>query len=354
MTPRRARRRATPRDAKLYGLPEQAINITIDGINAQNNFQRATDGFYSMVFPQLDALEQVTVTGAAAGSDSASGGSVSIRFVTRSGTNSYRGTGYYFLRHPDLNTNYHFNQVNELPKNRLIMNQVGGSLGGPIRLPRYDGSGRAFFFVNYEEFYQPTSATRTRTMFHPETEKGIFRYSVTSGGVQTVREVNVLALAAANGHASAIDATIGPLVVEIRNAANSAVSAGTGVIQDVTTNPAQQQLLYQPPGKYYNHLPTTRVDFNLNEQHRLSGSYWWQQINRIPDIQNNGEATFPGLSNVADYRSLRTVGSVTLRSTFGASIVNELIGGWQDSPRARLRTAGRAPAPCRSRSTWPA
>src|SRR6185503_867201 len=41
------------RDATLFGLPEQTINITIDGVNTNNNMQRSTDGFYSMVFPQL-------------------------------------------------------------------------------------------------------------------------------------------------------------------------------------------------------------------------------------------------------------------------------------------------------------
>ena len=38
-----------------------------------NNFQRDTDGFYSMVFPQLDAVEQVTVTGVRRGAEGASG-----------------------------------------------------------------------------------------------------------------------------------------------------------------------------------------------------------------------------------------------------------------------------------------
>ena len=161
------------RDSTLFGLPESSINITIDGVNSQNNFQRDTDGFYSMVFPQLDAVEQVTLTGAAAGAESAAGGSVAIRFVTRSGTNSYKGTGYYYFRHPDFNTNYYFNEIAGLPKNRIILNQFGGSQGGPIKIKGlFDGAGRAFFFFNYEEFYQPTSATRTQSDDAPERRAG--------------------------------------------------------------------------------------------------------------------------------------------------------------------------------------
>jgi hypothetical protein len=322
----------TPRDSQMFGLPEQAINITIDGINTNNNFQRDTDGFYSMVFPQLDAVEQVTVTGAAAGSDSAGGGSVAIRFVTRSGTNSFRGTSYYYLRHPKFNTNYYFNEQQGLPKNRLILNQFGGSVGGPIVLPRlYDGRGKAFYFFNYEEFYQPTSATRTRTLLHPTTASGVFRYNVTQGGVTTTREVNLFDLARQNGQTDTWDPTVQALLAQVRSLAEASVADGTGKIND-QNNVNHQQFVYLAPGKYVNHLPTGKVDFNLSPQHRLSSSYWWQNVSRFPDIQNNGEATFPGLPNKANYQSIRTVGSVSMRSTLSSALVNELVGGWQWGP----------------------
>ena len=74
------------------------------------------------------------------------------------------------------------------------------------------------------------------------------------------------------------------------------------------------------------------MDFNLSPRHRLSGSYWWQEVNRFPDIQNTSEAQIPGLPNYGNYRSIRTVGSVTLRSTLSSEMVNEAVGGWQWSP----------------------
>ena len=106
---------------------------------------------------------------------------------------------------------------------------------------------------------------------------------------------------------------------------------GTGVISN-QGSPVLDQLDFKSPGKYVNHLPTTRVDFNLSQRHRLSGSYWWQMVNRFPDIQNTSEAQIPGLPNYGNYKSIRTVGSVTLRSTLSAEMVNEVIGGWQWSP----------------------
>ena len=317
-----------PRDSTLFGLPETSINITIDGVNTNNNFQRETDGFYSMVFPQLDAVEQVTVTGAGAGAEGASMGSVAIRFATRSGTNRYTGTGYYYMRRPEFNTNDFFSDKLGLPKTQIKLNQFGASQGGPIKLPGYDGSGKAFFFFNYEEFYQPTSTPlRTRQLLNPAVAGGVFRYNVSGA----VRQVDVLALAAANGQTSTLDPTMGALLAQMRSLANAAVSDGSATISE-QGSVLLQQLDFKSPGKYVNHLPTTRVDINLSEKQRLSGSYWWQEVNRFPDIQNTSEAQIPGLPNYGNYRSWRTVGAITLRSTISSQIVNEAVGGWQWSP----------------------
>ena len=38
-----------------------------------------------------------------------------------------------------------------------------------------DGRGKAFFFFNFEHFYQPTEATRTRTILTPEAQTGVFQ-----------------------------------------------------------------------------------------------------------------------------------------------------------------------------------
>ena len=82
----------------------------------------------------------------------------------------------------------------------MRLNQFGARQGGPIVIPGlYDGRGKAFFFVHYEELRLPNNASRVRTVLHPRALDGWFRYNVTVGGQQVVREVNVLDLAEANG-----------------------------------------------------------------------------------------------------------------------------------------------------------
>ena len=50
-----------PRTSTVNGLAKGAINITMDGVNVQDNNGKSTDGFYTYVRPRLDAIEEVTV-----------------------------------------------------------------------------------------------------------------------------------------------------------------------------------------------------------------------------------------------------------------------------------------------------
>jgi hypothetical protein len=311
-----------PRGSTISGLPQSTINITLDGISVSNNLQSG-DGFFSMVVPSLDAVEEVTVTTATQGADAAGQGATQIKFVTRSGTNQLSASAYHYLRHPSLNTNYFFNKVNGLDKNDVILHQAGGRLGGPIRLPGLDGRGKAFFFFNYEQFYQPTEVTRSRTLLAPNAQRGIFTYLTGSGP----RQVDLLALAAARGFTSTPDPTIAALLAQIRSGAQSA--------GNITTPPNATNLddyIYQAPARGDRYFPTSRADFNLSQSHRLSGTYYWQRFVSSPDILNSREPRFPGLTNFGTQTSYRTTGSITLRSTLSSNLVNEVKTGWQWSP----------------------
>jgi hypothetical protein len=307
---------AGPRASTISGLPQNTINVMLDGVNVNNNFQSG-DGFFSMITPRLDAVEEVTVTGAVPTADQGALGAVQVSFVTRSGTNNFDGSIYHYFRSPDLNSNYYFNKIRGLERNDVTVHQYGGRIGGPIVIPGlFNGRNKAFFFFNMEEFYQPTEASRTRTIMHPRTQDGWFRYNVTTGGTTEVREVNLLTLAAQNGFTSTADPTTRAVLANIRAAAGT-----TGAISDLT-NPSVQQYFYQSSAKGKQHAPTGRVDVNLTNSHRLTGSYYWGRLITNPDILNNNDAPFPGFANYGISPSYRTVGSTSLRSTLSSTMVN--------------------------------
>jgi hypothetical protein len=309
------------RQSQINGLPRGAINITLDGVNIQDNTLRSTDGFFAIVSPRLDAIEEVTVTTATQGADGAGQGAVQIKFVTRSGTNDYTGSGYHYFRSDKLNANTWFNNREGVDKTPLKQNQYGGRLGGPILIPGlFDGRNKAFFFVNYEEFRQPGGLTRNRTLLNPDAQSGVYSYN-TPGGVQSI---NVLALAAANGQLASVDPTISKLLGDIR----SAVSGGSLS----TIDPNLDRFRYNVSTQSLNRFPTFRIDYNVTEKHRLSSALNYQIFDTFPDTLNNREATFPGFPVEAGQESKRVGFSNSLRSTLGTNLVNEGRVGYSGAP----------------------
>jgi hypothetical protein len=109
-----------------------------------------------------------------------SGGIVSE--VTKSGTDEWHGSAFDFLRNGDLNATSFFNKNdpnNLLPRDTLRRNQVGGTLGGPILIPRLiHGKDRFFFFVGYQQQIQSSTVSSTgQAVFTPAQLGGDFSES---------------------------------------------------------------------------------------------------------------------------------------------------------------------------------
>jgi len=310
------------RNSTINGLDQSTINITVDGLNVQDNFNKTTDGFFARMTPRLDAVEEVTVSSAAQGVDASGQGAIQIRFVTRSGGNAFSGSGYWYYRNDVLNANTYFNKRDGLAKPELLQNQPGFRVGGPIVIPGvYDGRGQAFYFVNYEEFRQPQTVRRNRTILSPEAQAGIFRYNSSTG----VRTVNLLTLAAARGLPASLDPMTSALLADIRSS-----TAGTGAITALA-DPNLDRFTWNVAQRSHNTYPTGKFDFNLGENHRLTFSANYQHILATPDTLNGRDPQFPGAPATGVQDSHRYTIGPTLRSTFG-SVVNELRGGFTGGP----------------------
>jgi hypothetical protein len=147
---------STPEEAGTFALAGGAAysnNVTVDGLD--NNDDRAARERFQ---PSLEAVEEVQVitNQFSAEYGRASGGRVNLR--TRSGSNRLRGRLFYFFRDESLDANTWNNNRLGLKRLPLQEHDAGFTLGGPLVLParlfgpaRYDGRGRTFFFVSYEQ-----------------------------------------------------------------------------------------------------------------------------------------------------------------------------------------------------------
>ncbi len=159
----------------------------------------------------------------------------------------------------------------------LKQNQYGGRAGGPIVIPGlFDGRNKAFFFFNYEEFRQPGAVSRDRNILNTLAQQGIFTYVPTGGSPQ---QVNLLALAAANGQTSTPDPTVAGLLRDIR----TAIAGGS--VQPIDDN--LERFRFNVPFDSFNFYPTTRIDYNITEKHRFSNAFNYQQFDTNPDTLND-------------------------------------------------------------------
>jgi hypothetical protein len=308
-----------PRTSTINGLPKGAINITLDGVDVQDNLLSSSDGFFTFIRPRIDALEEVTVSTATPGADTSGDGAVQIKFVTRRGTNDYNGSLYWYHRNPSLNANYYFNNLAGQPRARALLNQYGGRVGGPLTIPKFfSGRDRAFFFVNYEEYRLPEQQLQTRRILTPEAQTGVYRYGT--------RSVNLLQLAAANGLPSTLDPTVQQLLAQIQATTNQ------GTLLPVPNAPNFQDFSFINPGWQDRKFATVRFDLHLTRKHQLENTWNYQEFGGKPvDFLNGTDPAFPGFPNFGGQSSQRWSNTTALRSALTNNLVNEarfsLLGG---------------------------
>jgi hypothetical protein len=339
-----------PRTSSVNGLPKGALNISLDGINVQDNLLKSSDGFFTFIQPRTDAIQEVTVSTSNPGAESSAEGAVQIKFVTQSGSNEYHGGGFWYHRNPALNANYWFNNrdiaadpvTHKAPQQRILLNQFGMKLGGPITVPHvFSGKDRAFFFVNYEEYRLPEKSTqRVRTIYTTDAASGLYKFTtalqncppgVTTGCFTPPANVtcttattrtctaNLLAIAAAAGQLSATDPTITKLLGDIRSAAGSV----NAVFTNVASNPNLQQFGFFNTGGQTRRFPTVRLDFNLGKNHHIENIWNYQQFLSVVDFLNNVDPIFPGFPNHGSQDSNRFSDTVAWRWTLTPNMVNE-------------------------------
>lgn len=77
-----------------------------------------------------------------------------VHAISKAGTNEWHGSLLYYHDNGALNARNFF--ATRTPFR--ILHDFGGSIGGPVRLPGYDGRNRSFFFFAYEGFRDKTQA----------------------------------------------------------------------------------------------------------------------------------------------------------------------------------------------------
>ncbi len=106
--------------------------VTLDGINIQDNFIRTNSLDFLPNRPTSDNVAEFSITSSVSGADAA-GGATAVRMITPSGTNRFTGSAFEFNRDAKFSANSFFNNASNVAKPELSRHQFGGRVGGPIQ-----------------------------------------------------------------------------------------------------------------------------------------------------------------------------------------------------------------------------
>ena len=140
-------------------------------------------------FPDPDSLQEFSMLQNSYSAVYGRNVGVVVNMITKSGTNEFHGTLYEFLRNQYFDArNFFSGSVNPLKRN-----QFGGSVGGPLRLPHYNGKDRTFFFLSTEVTRQVLGSTTSSTIVPTALERsGNFSQSFVRGNRITVAPANTV------------------------------------------------------------------------------------------------------------------------------------------------------------------
>jgi hypothetical protein len=106
-----------------------------------------------------------------------------INVVTKSGTKEFHGSGYLFHRHEGLNANNWKNNRDGLQRNLYRFNDVGYTIGGPVKLPKLGDKLFFFFSQEYQRQLRP-QGRRDVTLPTALERQGDFSQSVDKNGAK--------------------------------------------------------------------------------------------------------------------------------------------------------------------------
>jgi len=329
----------------IHGQRHRSINITLDGLDTQDNFNRASS---IMINQPLIAIssENVQEFKVATGNTSAeySRGGAQISAVTRAGGNEWHGSLFYFHRNDALSANDFFNNTvgQETPKR--IRHQFGGRIGGPIV------KDKTFFFFGYQQTRDTRGIPVNRIVWTDMARQGVFRFldgaetnpvNVDSGLFPVVSIDLLRCDPAADPGAECLDdrwAIADPIVAPDAAFGYDRITLDPLVAQIIGAMPLPnddtrgdglntQGFRFNSVSKNFEHLPSFRLDHAFSPKHNFYGTVNYTDRNIVGDFINEREIIWPGLDPLGNRTTLSKAFGLGLTSTFTPTLVNEARAG---------------------------
>lgn len=221
----------------IGGNRPQQNGYRLDGISI-NDYANGGPGSVSGNTLGTDAVQEFNVitSNAQAQYGRMSGGV--INSITRSGTNTFHGSIYDFVRNNVFDTRNYFDPVTGTSSFRR--NQFGGTVGGPVI------RNHTFFFANYEGFRQAQGVAMSSTTLSPNAKNGLVTCTSGTGCVNGLKQLT-------------IDPSVVPYL-SLYPAPNGKITGNTGFYKFSTTQTTNED------------FSTIHMDQNFSQYDSLRGT----------------------------------------------------------------------------------
>ncbi|MDQ3172825.1 MAG: carboxypeptidase-like regulatory domain-containing protein, partial [Acidobacteriota bacterium] len=138
-------------------------NFTVDSVSVNS----LGFGGAAVVTPNQESVKEVRVLSSSYSAEDGRNSGAQVKVVSQNGTNEFHGSAFFKYNDPGLNAFNKFGDFNGGPPTRVEnrFRQFGGSLGGPLYLPRFGeggsstvgGKNKTFFFFSFEALRNKTN-----------------------------------------------------------------------------------------------------------------------------------------------------------------------------------------------------
>ncbi len=317
-----------PGTISINGQREFANSFIVDGSDVEEDVNMG-----AAIIPNLDSIAEfrILTNNFDAEYGEFSGGQINV--ITKSGTNSFHGNVFEFVRNTDLDARNFFSPT----RGAFDQNQFGGTIGGPIR------KNKIFFFGDYQgtrttqgvdtgQIPVPSAQDRTGNLID---QAGSFVTTDAHGNLipTTVSGINLASILSDRLHYGVSAGE--PYYTPGCNSPSTCVFPGAVIPQSAWSAPAMNLLKYIPaPNNANNTFATSSFNETLRDDKgafRLDGNTRWGLMSAYYFVddwsQNNPYPVAQGGANVPGFNALY-LGRAQLISlgdtkSLGATAVNE-------------------------------
>ena len=263
------------------GLPSIAQGNNVDGVVGSPSRMKFGGNANSAISPRLEDIEEMTVQTDQLDMNQGFGqAAMQINYVTRRGTNAFHGRLFEDYRNSALNANSWRNNAQGVPKPKLILNDFGGSIGGPVF------KDKLFFFFSLANSRRPGGVGAESFFIVPDAQNGVFTYK---DGTGQTHSVNLFDVAAAynSAHGTSLPTIVNDTIKTQLAAINTAVQSGS---VSGTGDPIVNSVSWNFPAPTIIWYPTLRLDYNTSRSVTMNFA-----INRTKRTDSGANAPFfPG------------------------------------------------------------